>query len=238
MKGYIGVLLALTLILGVAPLTVAENKPLGIIKIGSISDIDDSHPIFMHVREAYRMIGYEATLLLLPYERSEYEANLGRFVDAELARTAEAEPYLPNMTRLKIPLETDQISVFTTRQDLIINDWTDLQGLEIDTVRGMTVITRRLREWQTFTEIGSVEQVFQRLESGRSDVAILPGNMAEFVLQRMGISGIYRLYPGLEELALYHYIHRHHAHLEEPLSNALHTVLQAENLTPEPSKKP
>ncbi|RUO28728.1 hypothetical protein CWE11_10520 [Aliidiomarina sanyensis] len=221
-------MLVLALLLGGITPTSAQNEWLGTIVIGTISDIDDSHPTFLRVQQAYRMIGYDAKLLLLPYERSEYEANRGRFVDAELARTDEVQALLPNMIRIDVPLETDQISVFTARDDLNIQDWDDLEGLRIDTVRGMSVITRRLVQHHPFNEIGTVEQVFQRLESGRSDVAILPGNMAEFVLSRTDVTGIQRLHPGLEELPLYHYIHRHHQHLTEQLTHALYEVVNGE----------
>ncbi|TRW48745.1 hypothetical protein FM042_07105 [Aliidiomarina halalkaliphila] len=220
-NGFIAGLCSLLIAMSAGSTHASERE----IVIGTLSDVDSSHPTFQLVQEAYRRIGVSTRLLSLPYERSEYEANRGRIVDAELARTSEAETLFPNLVKIDVPLQPVTVTVFTSNPNLVVNSYRDLQNLRIDTVRGMQVVVSRLGDLP-FTEVATIEQTFKRLESGRSDVAVLPGDVASTVLERMDIRGIYKLSPNLEELLLYHWLHQQHADLAEPLANALREVIQ------------
>lgn len=201
-----------------------SNAELKVIRIGTLHGIQDKHPTFEIVQEAYRRIGWNAELITLPYERSEYEANRGRIIDAELARTSEAEKTLTNLIRLEPSIFPVYTSIFTTRNDLTITNWESLRGLRIDTVRGMHTVAERLGDIP-FNEVGSIEQTIQRLQSGRSDVAILPGYETELLLEELNVATIHRLTPDLETFLLYHYLHEQHADLVQPLQYALWQVV-------------
>lgn len=220
-KGMIAGLCSLLVALGTHSAFASERE----IVIGTLSDVDSSHPTYQLVQEAYRRIGVRTRLLSLPYERSEYEANRGRIVDAELARTSEAETLFPNLVKIDVPLQPVTVTVFTSNPDLKVRSYADLQDLRIDTVRGMQVVVSRLGNLP-YTEVATIEQIFKRLESGRSDVAVLPGDVASIVLERMNIRGVYQLTPNLEELLLYHWLHLQHADLAEPLAKALRDVIE------------
>lgn len=195
-----------------------------IIRIGTLTGIQEKHPTFEIIQEAYRRIGWSTELVTLPYERSEYEANRGRIIDAELARTSEAEKTLTNLIRIEPAIFPVYTSIFTLRDDLTVTDWDSLRGLRIDTVRGMHTVAERLGDIP-FNEVGSIEQTIQRLQTGRTDVAILPGYETELLLEELGIAAIHRLTPDLETFLLYHYLHEQHADIVQPLQYALWQVI-------------
>ncbi|MCH8500970.1 MAG: hypothetical protein LAT77_03540 [Aliidiomarina sp.] len=199
------------------------------IRIGTLHGIQKHHPTFEIIQEAYRRIGVTAELVTLPYERSEYEANRGRIIDAELARTEEASTALANLIRIEPSIFPVYTSVFTTRTNLEITSWESLRGLRIDTVRGMHTVADRLGDIP-FNEVGSIEQSIQRILSGRSDVAVLPGFETEQVLEQLNITSVHRLTPDLETFLLYHYLHQKHADLVQPLQASLWQVISERQL--------
>lgn len=212
----------------VSPPAVADNE-VKTIRIGTLHGIQKQHPTFEIIQEAYRRIGIKAELVTLPYERSEYEANRGLIIDAELARTEEASAALANLVRIEPSIFPVYTSVFTTRTDLNITNWESLRGLRIDTVRGMHTVADRLGDIP-FNEVGSIEQSIQRVLSGRTDVAVLPGFETEQLLDELNITSVYRLSPDLETFLLYHYLHQKHADLVQPLQASLWQVVNERQL--------
>jgi len=212
----------------VSPPAVADNE-VKTIRIGTLHGIQKQHPTFEIIQEAYRRIGIKAELVTLPYERSEYEANRGLIIDAELARTEEASAALANLVRIEPSIFPVYTSVFTTRTDLDITNWESLRGLRIDTVRGMHTVADRLGDIP-FNEVGSIEQSIQRVLSGRTDVAVLPGFETEQLLDELNITSVYRLSPDLETFLLYHYLHQKHADLVQPLQASLWQVVNERQL--------
>lgn len=212
----------------VSPPAVADNE-VKTIRIGTLHGIQKQHPTFEIIQEAYRRIGIKAELVTLPYERSEYEANRGLIIDAELARTEEASAVLANLVRIEPSIFPVYTSVFTTRTDLDITNWESLRGLRIDTVRGMHTVADRLGDIP-FNEVGSIEQSIQRVLSGRTDVAVLPGFETEQLLDELNITSVYRLSPDLETFLLYHYLHQKHADLVQPLQASLWQVVNERQL--------
>ncbi|WP_157980681.1 substrate-binding periplasmic protein [Aliidiomarina taiwanensis] len=195
--------------------------------IGTMQEVDTSHESFQHVQAAYQHIGYDIRLLPMPYARSFYESNRGIILDGELARTEVAAHQAPDMIRIPVPIDESAAAVFTNDPHFYPNDWADLHGKRIDVLKGTSIIIGRLGDLP-YNTVTTLEQAFLRLNSGRSDALIAPGSIAQEVLNNMQVSGIYRVTPDLETWLVYHYIHKRHENLVEPLTQALQQVMQHE----------
>lgn len=211
-------------VLAIMPLPAksSENKEL---VIGTMQEVDTSHESFQHIKAAYNHIGYNIRLMSMPYARSFYESNRGVFLDGELARTEVAGHNAPDMIRIPVPIDESAAAVFTNDPHFYPAKWADLEGKRVDVLKGTSIIIGRLGS-TPYNTVTTLEQAFRRLASGRSDALIAPGSIAQDVLNNMNINGVYRVTPDLETWLVYHYIHKRHENLVQPLTQALEQVIQ------------
>lgn len=193
--------------------------------IGTMQEVDTSHVSFKYVEAAYAKIGYHISLLPMPYARSFYESNRGELLDGELARTEDAGLKAPDMIRIPVPLVKVAATVFTNDFLFHPTHWEELRGKRIDVLEGTDIILGRLGDIPS-TAVTTLEQAFLRLQSGRTDAVIVPGEIGQQVLDHMHIDNIYRVTPDLETWLVYHYIHKRHENLVAPLTAALSQIMK------------
>ena len=88
---------------------------------------------------------------------------------------------------------------------------------------GMVSVEQRLQGLQLKNALPviTLEQALRSVAKGRADVAVLPGTEADYVLARFADLKIQKVQPALEQLPMYHYIHRKHQALVKPLTEQL-----------------
>lgn len=206
----------------------SENTvpPKNMLVIGTMQEVDTSHATYRFIEAAYRSIGYRISLLSMPYARSFYESNRGEILDGELARTEDFSLKAPDMIRIPVPIEKVAATVFSNDPSFTPKSWEDLRGKRIDIMEGTDIILGRLGDMPA-TSVTTLEQAFLRLESGRTDTVIVPGEIGQKVLDSLNLENIYRVSPDLEAWLVYHYIHKRHEELVEPLTTALSEVMEA-----------
>lgn len=207
--------------------SVAENTamPANELIIGTMQEVDTSHATYKFVEAAYSSIGYRISLLPMPYARSFYESNRGEILDGELARTEDVSLKAPDMIRIPVPIEKVAATVFSNDPTFQPESWDELRGKRIDIIEGTDIILGRLGDIPA-TSVTTLEQAFLRLKSGRTDAVIVPGKIGQKVLDHLNIKNIYRVSPDLETWLVYHYVHKRHENLVEPLTSALMQVME------------
>lgn len=194
--------------------------------IGSMTEVSEDHGTFIIMREAYTNLGYQVELLNLPYARSWYESNRGKIIDAELARTDEV--ISDGMIRIDVPYHSTSAVAYTNDPDYQPTEWEQLAGKRVDIVAGTNIIADRLGNIP-WNPVITIKQGFRRLESGRSDVFVVPDDVAVGVLENMDLNAsVYLVEPALERWELYHYIHNSHSDLVEPLTEQMSQILSRE----------
>lgn len=193
--------------------------------IGTMQEVDTTHPTFKIIKAAYAKIGYRIKLLPMPYARSFYESNRGELLDGELARTEDISIKASDMIRIPVPIDKVAATVFTNDPTFKPLHWQDMRGKRIDVLEGTDIVTGRLGDIPS-NSVTTLEQSYLRLQSGRTDAMIVPGEIAQYVLDQMNLTGIYRVKPDLETWLVYHYIHKRHQDLVEPLTAALTQVME------------
>jgi len=199
-------------------------EPSAKLVIGTMQEVDTTHPTFKIIEAAYAKIGYRISLSPMPYARSFYESNRGELLDGELARTEDISLKAPDMIRIPVAIDKIAATVFTNDPTFRPRRWEDMRGKRIDVLEGTDIITGRLGDIPS-TSVTTLEQSYLRLQSGRTDAMIIPGEIGQHVLDQMNLTGIYRVKPDLETWLVYHYIHRRHQALVEPLTTALIQVM-------------
>lgn len=204
----------------VAELARTENEPL----------IDVAFDI---VREAYRRIGMDAVERTLPGERAVQAVNAGEYA-GDVIHIAGLELRYPNLVRVPVPVAyTNMALVARTAWDAPPPaDWGALAPYTVCIRRGIKAIEQATAGLPRITSVNQYDNIVRMVKLGRCDVAAIP---AAFWLAVDGaeLKGVKEV-KIMQRWPLYHYVHKSHASLVEPLAAALQALqrsgYQAERL--------
>ncbi len=189
--------------------------------------VDEQHPVFIRVSQAYKNLGYDLKLETMPLARLEIEAAKGDLIGGNLAAPVAAARLIPQLVQVPVPIYQLELTAFVAQPDETIRQWSDLREKRVVYLTGMLPVEQQLEQQgiQRKTGVMSMVQALQFVAKGRMDVAVLPRAEAEFVLRQMPDLPVRPLSPPLAVLPLYHYIHQKHQTLVEPLTRQLRQLM-------------
>lgn len=172
--------------------------------------------------EAYHRIGRVMVLHKLPGERTLVMANEGH-MDGELYRKLGMEREYPNLIILPVPLLTYEIVIFTRGTEFVVSGWDSLRPFTIGYVRGIKIVRENTAGMKT-EAVPTMEQAFQKLAMGRTDVVV--GNRASGLaaIEALRLDDVRILAPALASFPVFHYVHKKHAAMVPALLAALQAM--------------
>ncbi|CAG1771877.1 hypothetical protein BAC3_02148 [uncultured bacterium] len=186
-----------------------------------ISKLYKSHSLTQYVlKTAYQRLNIKVEFIYLPAERSLRSANEGS-IDGEGSRTEGLEQLYPNLLRVKVPIETIALSVYTKNKSFNVQGWNSLKPYHIAYLRGVKVIEKNLIGFNTET-VTDIKQAFMMLEHDRVDVIIADDTQA---LNIMSVyKDIKKLNPAVYTFPVFHYLNKKHANLIPELEVVLYEM--------------
>ncbi|MFB9244925.1 substrate-binding periplasmic protein [Massilia antarctica] len=172
--------------------------------------------------EAYRRIGRVLVVHKLPGERTLVMANEGR-MDGELYRKVGMEREYPNLMIVPVPLLTYEIVIFTRGTDFVVSGWDSLRPYTIGYVRGIKIVKENTEGMKT-EAVPTMEQAFQKLTMGRTDIVVGNRLAGLAVAEALKIDEVRVLSPALASFPVYHYVNKNHAALVPALVTALQAM--------------
>lgn len=170
---------------------------------------------------AYQQLGIAAEIIRMPAKRSLIEASKNTWVDAELARVEAAQGILNDYIKVPFALRTFDILAYSNDKLFSISSWAGLRDYKVVTLRGLIGITLKLKQQGIpYHDTTNVEQIFKMLESGRAEVALLPGDFGAKPGQGV-IGREFATISKVGSMELYHFIHKRHSDLVPDLTQAL-----------------
>jgi len=154
--------------------------------------------------EAYRRLGYRLVIRDVPPIRADMEVNRGEadgFVFSD-------DLYLsthPGSVKVDYPLGSDDILVYTKGRVFPVDGWKSLTPYVVGYLKGMWVVEEKVRGLRS-NPSNTPPQVFQMLESGRTDVAVMPYGLGLASLRSLGFTDIKTLRPAVTKVLLYHFL--------------------------------
>ncbi|MGY5451147.1 substrate-binding periplasmic protein [Agarivorans sp. MS3-6] len=197
------------------------------LRISTVENVAAYPEVVNMLSRAYAELGYHIELVPMPAKRSLRQAKENIDIDAELARTEYAAPFLPNHLRIPIPIAYITIAAFVMRDDLEIVNWQSLQAYGVGGVRGHLFIESKLKNHNKLLFLSSANQALTMLSRGRLDVVILPQTMGEYVVKQNWHSQVKMVSPALDYVPLYHYLHQKHHAIAGNLTQALSKQVDA-----------
>ena len=166
------------------------------------------------LREAYRRIGIDITIIEYPAKRSIVEANQGR-TDGEVLRISGASAEYPNLIQVPIPISFLEGMVFSKRIDFPVKGWASLKPYKVGIRRGIKFAENGLKGMEPMV-VNSNKQLFLLLDIDRVDVIVLARLTGLATLKQSDEfknSVIKPLEPPIISHPFYHYLHIDHEQL-------------------------
>ncbi|MEW6992355.1 substrate-binding periplasmic protein [Colwelliaceae bacterium 6441] len=168
--------------------------------------------------QVYQRIGREISISPLPANRAQYEANSG-IKDGEALRIFNYGLENKNLIRVPTPYYYLNTTVFSLKgKQITLTNKADLAHYKIGKVSGVKHtenITKGLSKVYNST---STKHLFQQLLLGNIDIALTNLSNGLLTIKHNQFQKIEVINPSLEKLDLYHYIHKDHKYLVNPIN--------------------
>lgn len=172
--------------------------------------------------EAFRRIGVELRLVVVPAERALLNANAG-IEDGELARIAGLEAQYPNLIRVPEKFIDWEFTSFTKDPTLAM-DWPSIRLRSTAHIKGWKIYERELKGAASVIAADDPAQLFRLLETGRVDTVLYERWLGLALLKTQHLTGTIAHVPPLETRGMFIYLHRRHAAIVPSLSEALRAL--------------
>lgn len=214
------IFLVIALILAAVTCSAASGEPAtDRVKIAVIRDVPSTCAALRVVTAAYQELGITVETVEVPSRRALFLAEEGR-ADADLFRTRPVGEEKETLVRVPYPLL--QARLMAVFPDAGVGPDPEFAGKRVAVRRGVLIAertARRLGMEQARTR--SYEQSLNLLEHRRVDMALISHIEDGSPLSESEWARFHIHPEPVAPFTLYHYLHRRHAHLAEPLAEIM-----------------
>jgi polar amino acid transport system substrate-binding protein len=173
------------------------------------------------LREVYRQMGFEIEIRQYPAERSLRMANEG-IVDGEVARLAVVREKYLNLVMIPVPLHNLKLVVFAKNVRFSVRGYESLKPYTVVTLIGYKHFEKKFKEYGIrYHQVANYRQIFKTLDAERHDLALLTQPDGLRTLRELRLKGIANLDPPIENIPIYHFVHKKHRHLVPQIAATL-----------------
>lgn len=172
------------------------------------------------LKTAYSRIGIEVKGKVLPANRALVDSNTG-FTDGELCRIADIESEHPNLIRIPVPVMTVEIMAYTVDNTFPVKGWKSLKKRRIGIKAGIRYTEMQTHGMPNVLRSTNHDTLFKLLAANRLDVVIATRSIHPAQGGKKYVETFYIHEPPLAKLQLYHYLHKKHAELVQPITDIL-----------------
>ena len=223
-------LLLITPLLGNTALAdpAAEDTPPEL-RFAVIADVPSTELALELLRTAYGQLGIDVVTRLVPSRRALLMADIGE-VDGDLFRIASVGDQYPNLMRIPYPLLEGRLHAITSNPALVglrNLDQVKTTGLRVAVRRGVIIAEQTAEALgMTLVRTDSYGQILAMLQWQRVDMALISDIEGFSPLTDEAWDSVYVFPELVTDFTLYHYLHRRHAHLADPLAAVLEELEQ------------
>jgi len=161
--------------------------------------------------KAYARAGLQVEARFLPLEESLMQSNEG-ITDGELARIKDINKLYPNLLRVPVSIMSVQAVAFSKNKKLKIKQWSDLKAYRFTVVKGAKFIEIATKAYNK-SYVHTFKEAFKNLENDKTDIIVIPKKAAIRLILQKEFNDIAPVSGTLQELKLYHFVHKKNAHL-------------------------
>ncbi len=169
-------------------------------------------------KEAFRRIGIDLQVDLLPAERSLVMSNDG-INDGEIARVAGINRLYPNLVKIDEKLYDYEIISFSNN-NIEIKSWEELKPYSVGIVTGWKLVEKNT-QISMLTKVKNAELLFKILNNNRVDIIIYERLMGYSIIKKQKLAHVKALEPPLVTVEMFFYLHKKHSSLVPKVEIAL-----------------
>jgi len=188
-----------------------------------ITSSDKSGFLDLLYKELFRRLNIPFEIQALPGERSLTNANEG-IDDGEVCRIAALTKSYTNLVCTTEPVMQYQHVVFSRSAQFKVTGPESLNPYDVGIVTGWKIVELNTRLNRSRIMLDSPEQLFQMLDQGRVEVAVLERMMGMEMLNKLRISGVNILSPPLLTGDWHLFLHKRHSALIPRIDRELRTM--------------
>lgn len=171
---------------GMLALNTADEAPL--------STVDGTGHNDLIIREAFRRVGHQITIVHLPSERALVNANKG-IDDGNFVRIAGLDTLYPNLVRVPESITVFEFAAFTKDPSIRIRDWESLKPHNVGIITGWKILEANIVGTRSLTKVSSPKALFELLASDSVDLVVFDRRQGNVFLRNHGLAGIMPLTP-------------------------------------------
>lgn len=172
------------------------------------------------VKEAFRRIGVEVKLILLPSERALKNANSG-IDDGNYPRISGLSKAYPNLLKVPEKIRNSEFVAFSKNKTIKTNNWESLSPYNVALITGWKIFEKNIGGAKSVTKVKNAKSLFILLEKNRADLVLYERNKGLGTIRELGFQNVYNLNPPLAVKEMFLYLHKKHKRLIPQLDIAL-----------------
>lgn len=176
------------------------------------------------LKVAYGELGISIKMQKLPGKRALVHSNRG-ITDGELFRILGINKTFQNLIPIMVPVHYSSFVVFTTNVDFEVNGWESLRPYKIGYLSGIALIENNTKGMMV-EPVNTMKQGFKKLILERTHVMIETRISGLSVIKENNFKGITILEPPLQNVPVYHYLHKKHRALIPELEKVMRQIEQ------------
>jgi len=188
-----------------------------------ITSSDKSGFLDLLYRELFRRLNIPFEIQALPGERCLTNANEG-IDDGDVCRIADLVKSYTNLVRTTEPVMQYQHVIFSRTAQFKVTGPESLQPYDVGIVTGWKILERNTSLHRSRIMLDNAEQLFQMLDQGRVEVAVIERMVGMEMVKKLRISGVHILSPPLLTGDWYLYLHKRHAALIPRIDRELRSM--------------
>jgi len=171
------------------------------------------------LKEAYQRLGIELIVKEYPSKRSLLSSNSG-IIDGELHRISGLQDKFPNLREIKVPIVKLEWVIYSKKYNFVVKGVESIKPYSISTRRGIIRGEKIVSKAKDHLLVNSWPQVLLTLEKDRVDLALISKLTALKILKDNPME-VHVLKPPLDEIYLYHYLHKKNEKLIPKITKVL-----------------
>jgi polar amino acid transport system substrate-binding protein len=144
--------------------------------------------------------------------------------DGDGPRIAGLEVSYPDLVRVDEPFGDFVFGAFARSGDIRIKDFSSLAPLNVAYIHGWKIFEDHVKKTKSMARVKNAQQLFQLLDAGRADVALMTEIGGYAVIGEMKLEGIRFIKPPLAVMPNYLYLNRRHQKLASGFAGTLRTM--------------
>ncbi|MGI0119348.1 substrate-binding periplasmic protein [Zooshikella sp. RANM57] len=174
------------------------------------------------LQSAYSPLNVTIQVRQLPPMRALSMSNQGE-LDGSLGRVKGIDQTYKNLLMIPIPLCYIEFMAFSYRSVKIPNGWQDVKPYHIGILKGGLYIENKTHQYNKEL-FNTPLQLLRVVSQSRIELGILGKVEALKALKQLDNSNIKIVNPTLDQVAIYHYLHKKHAKLKPFITKSLLTM--------------